>query len=46
MLETFDNLDKYHLKLNPTKYSFRVPTGQLLRFLVSARGIEAHPEKI
>jgi hypothetical protein len=46
MLETFDNLDKYHLKLNPTKYSFGVPTGQLLRFLVSARGIEAHHKKI
>jgi hypothetical protein len=44
--ETFDSLDKYHLKLNPTKCSFGVPAGQLLRFLVSARGIEAYPEKI
>jgi hypothetical protein len=35
--ETFDNLDRYKLKLNPTKCSFGVPTGQLLRFLVSAR---------
>jgi hypothetical protein len=42
---TFDNLDKYHLKLNRTKYSFGVPTGKLLRFLVSARGIKAYPEK-
>jgi hypothetical protein len=44
--ETFDSLDKYHLKLNPTKCSFGVPAGQLLGFLVTARGIEANPEKI
>jgi hypothetical protein len=44
--ETFDNLDRYKLKLNPTKYSFGVPAGQLLGFLVSARGIEENPEKI
>ncbi|KAK1645233.1 hypothetical protein QYE76_063038 [Lolium multiflorum] len=44
--ETFDNLDKFCLKLNPTKCSFGVPTGELLGFLVSARGIEANPEKI
>jgi hypothetical protein len=35
--ETFDNLDKYKLMLNPTKCSFGVPIGQLLGFLVSAR---------
>ena len=44
--ETFNNLDRYRLKLNPTKCSFGVPAGQLLGFLVSARGIEANPEKI
>jgi hypothetical protein len=44
--ETFDNLDRYRLKLNPTKCSIGVPAGQLLGFLVSARGIEASPEKI
>jgi hypothetical protein len=44
--ETFDNLDKFCLKLNPTKCSFGVPVGELLGFLVSARGIEANPEKI
>jgi hypothetical protein len=44
--ETFDNLDRYHLKLNPTKCSFGVPAGQLLGFLVSAQGIEGNPEKI
>jgi hypothetical protein len=44
--KTFDNLDRYKLKLNPTKCYFGVPAGQLLGFLASARGIEANPEKI
>jgi hypothetical protein len=46
LAETFDNLNKYKLKLNPAKCSFGVSAGQLLGFLVSARGIEANPEKI
>jgi hypothetical protein len=37
--ETFDNLDRYKLKLNLTKSSFGVSAGQLLGFLVSTRGI-------
>jgi hypothetical protein len=44
--ETFDNLDRYKLNLNPTKCSFGVSAGQLLGFLVSARGIEANLGKI
>jgi hypothetical protein len=46
LYETFDNLDRYKLKLNPKKCSFGVSAGKLLGFLVSARGIEANPEKI
>jgi hypothetical protein len=46
LAETFDNLSRYKLKLNLTKCSFDVSAGQLLGFLVSARGIEANPEKI
>jgi hypothetical protein len=46
LMETFDNLNRYKLKLNPTKCSFGVLAGQLLGFLVAARGIEANPEKI
>ena len=34
------------MKLNPEKCVFGVPAGQLLGYLVSARGIEANPEKI
>nr|ABF96015.1 retrotransposon protein, putative, unclassified [Oryza sativa Japonica Group] len=44
--ETFDNLQRYRLMLNPEKCTFGVPSGKLLGFLVSGRGIEANPEKI
>jgi hypothetical protein len=46
LAETFGNMNRYKLKLNPTKCSFGVSAGQLLGFLVSSRGIEANPEKI
>jgi hypothetical protein len=46
LVETFDNLSRYKLKLNLTKCSFGVSVGQLLGFLVSAQGIEANPKKI
>jgi predicted nucleic acid-binding Zn ribbon protein len=38
--ETFNNLDRDKLKLNPTKCSIGVPAGKLLGFFVSARGIK------
>jgi hypothetical protein len=38
---TFANLDHYSIKLIPKKCSFGVPTGQLLGYLISERGIEA-----
>ena len=44
--ETFDNLRKYNMMLNPKKCVFRVPAGKLLGFIVSQRGIEVNPEKI
>ena len=44
--ETFAALNEYKIKLNPDKCAFGVPAGQLLGYLVSARGIEADPEKI
>jgi hypothetical protein len=36
LAETFDNLSRYKLKLNPTKCSFGVSAGQLLGLLVSS----------
>ena len=44
--EIFDNLHKINLKLNPKKCVFGVPSGKLLGFFVSQRGIEANPDKI
>ena len=43
---TFDNLRTYDIKLNPEKCGFGVPSGKLLGFIVSNRGIEANPAKI
>ena len=44
--ETFANLRKINLKLNPEKCVFGVPSRKLLGFFVSQRGIEANPENI
>src|SRR5215216_6498764 len=44
--ETFANLRQINLKLNPEKCVFGVPSGKLLGFFVSHRGIEANPDKI
>jgi hypothetical protein len=44
--ETFASLREYRWKLNPSKCVFGVPSGKLLGFIISHRGIEANPEKI
>ena len=44
--ETFASLHEVDLRLNPEKCVFRVPSGKLLGFLVSHRGIEANLEKV
>src|ERR1041385_3354973 len=44
--ETFAALNKYIIKLNPKKCAFGFPAGKLLAYMVSARGIEANPEKV
>jgi hypothetical protein len=44
--ETFANLRRYRMKLNPEKYTFCVPAGQLLGYIISQRGIKANPSKI
>jgi hypothetical protein len=44
--ETFANLRKVKVKLNPAKCAFGVPSGKLLGFLVSHRRIEANPDKV
>ena len=44
--ETFNSLQSFRWKSNPTKCVFCVPSGKLLGFIVSHKGIEANPEKI
>ncbi|XP_024310613.1 uncharacterized protein LOC104584890 isoform X1 [Brachypodium distachyon] len=44
--ETFANLKRFRMKLNPAKCTFGVPAGKLLGFLVSSRGIETNRVKI
>jgi hypothetical protein len=44
--ETFSSLRRFWWKLNPTKCIFGVPSGKLLRFIVSNQGIKANPIKI
>ena len=44
--ECFNVLNKYQMKLNPLKCSFRVGSGKFLGFIVNSRGIEANPDKI
>src|SRR5438105_11243905 len=44
--EMFENLRRFRWKLNPEKCVFGVPSGKLLGFIVSYRGIETNPEKL
>jgi hypothetical protein len=44
--ETFANLRKVNIKLNPAKCAFGVLSGKLLGFLVSHHGIEANPDNV
>jgi hypothetical protein len=43
---TFDNLRKFKMKLNPEKCTFSVPSGKLLGYMVSRRGIDPNPKKV
>ena len=42
--ETFDTLQQYNMKLNPSKCAFGVSSGKFLGYMVSHRGIEANPD--
>jgi hypothetical protein len=46
LAETFVNMRKTQLKLNPAKCVFGVQKGKVLGCLVSMKGIKANPEKI
>jgi hypothetical protein len=44
--ETFNNLHKYQMKLNPKKCVFGVSSRKLLGYMVSARLIDDKPKKV
>ena len=44
--ETFDTLQSYNMKLNPSKCVFGVTARKFLGFMVSQRGIEVNSEKV
>jgi hypothetical protein len=46
LTETFDNLSKFKVKLNPKKCMFGVPLRKLLKYMVSRHGIDPNPEKV
>ncbi|GJW71217.1 reverse transcriptase domain-containing protein [Tanacetum coccineum] len=43
--ETFDNLRRINMKLNPKKCSFGVEEGKFLGYMVTSEGIRANPKK-
>jgi hypothetical protein len=46
LVETFTNMRKARLKLNPEKCIFEITKGKVLGCLVSTKGIKANPNKI
>ena len=44
--ETFTNLRKANLKLNPKRCTFEVQKGKILGCIVSAKGIDPNPNKV
>jgi hypothetical protein len=44
--ETFDNLCKFKMMLNPKKCVFGMSLGKLLSYMVSSQGIDANPKKV
>jgi hypothetical protein len=46
LVETFDNLRKFKMKLNSEKCIFGVTSGKLLKYMVSDRDIDANLEKM
>jgi hypothetical protein len=44
--ETFDNLRKFKMMLNPKMYVSDVSSEKLLGYMVSPRGIDVNPKKV
>ena len=46
LCQAFEVIQKYSMKLNPTKCLFGVASGKFLGYMVTRRGIEANPDQI
>jgi hypothetical protein len=46
LADTFDNLRKFKMKLNPKMCTFGVPLEKSLGYMISCRGINPNPEKV
>ena len=46
LCQTFEVLQKYDMKLNPTKCSFGIAFDKFLGFMITQSGIEANPDQI
>ncbi|KAG7567252.1 Ribonuclease H-like superfamily [Arabidopsis thaliana x Arabidopsis arenosa] len=44
--QCFAILNEFGMKLNPTKCTFAVPSGEFLGYIVTERGIEANPRQL
>jgi hypothetical protein len=44
--ETFNNLHKYKMMLNPKKYVFSISSGKLIIYMISAQGIDTNLKKV
>jgi hypothetical protein len=44
--ETFTNLRRLNIRLNPEKCTFWVPRGKLLGYIITKCGIKLNPDKI
>lgn len=44
--EIFLVLDKYQMKLNPSKCAFFIREGKFLGYMASSRGIDPNPKKV
>nr|KYP50293.1 Transposon Ty3-I Gag-Pol polyprotein [Cajanus cajan] len=45
LMAVFDEVRRYHMRLNPAKCTFGVAGRKFLGFMLSKRGIEANPDK-
>lgn len=46
LMETFQTLREFNMRLNPSKCAFKVKSGKFLVFTIHERRIDVNPEKV